>query len=285
VAAHAGSHRAGCGTGRAPDAPGGRPFALNPTYLSLSELPLAARLERLRDPAVRRRILDEKPQSDLPIVAFISSSFHKLFPLGDPPDYEPAADRSVKAIAEREGRDPREVAYDLLLERDGRELLYFPLLNYADFDFEPIREMLLHPNTVLGLSDGGAHCGIICDASMPTFMLSHWVRDRRRGERLPLEWVVANQTRRTAELFGLEDRGQIAPGMLADLNLIDLENLGIAAPEMVFDLPADGRRLIQRAEGYRATLKSGEVTFEDGEATDALPGRLVRGAQPPPATD
>ncbi|MEN8182938.1 MAG: amidohydrolase family protein [Myxococcota bacterium] len=259
-----------------------QPFAYHPTYKTLAALPLAERVARLRDPEVRRRILAEKAQTDLPIVAFITQAFHKIFPLGDPPDYEPAPEKSVAAIAKREGRSPEEVTYDLLLGREGHELLYFPLLNYAQFDFEPIREMLLHPQTVLGLSDGGAHCGIICDASMPTFMLTHWARDRKRGERLPLPWVVANQTRRTAELYGLGDRGLLAPGMQADVNVIDFEGLGIESPRMVFDLPAEGRRLIQAARGYRATVASGQVTFLDGEATGSLPGRLLRGARPAP---
>jgi N-acyl-D-aspartate/D-glutamate deacylase len=173
------------------------------------------------------------------------------------------------------------VAYDLLLQREGKELLYFPLLNYADGDFAPIREMLLHPEAVLGLSDGGAHCGIICDASMPTFMLTHWVRDRSRGERLPLEHVVRMQTANTAALFGLADRGRLAPGLRADVNLVDLANLRLDAPRMVFDLPASGRRLVQRAHGYRMTIQSGEPIYEDGEPTGALPGQLVRGAQAP----
>jgi N-acyl-D-aspartate/D-glutamate deacylase len=255
------------------------PFAYHPTYKALADLPLAERVDRLRDPEVRRRILGEQAETDLPIVAFIAQSFHKLFPLGDPPDYEPLPETSVAAMAEREGRSPEEVTYDMLLAREGRELLYFPLLNYAGGDFESIREMLLHPQTVLGLSDGGAHCGIICDASMPTFMLTHWARDRKRGKGLPLEWVVASQTRCTAELYGLEDRGLLAPGMKGDVNLIDFDGLGMGAPQVVFDLPAKGRRLIQKAQGYRATVASGEVTFENGEPTGAMPGRLVRGPQ------
>jgi N-acyl-D-aspartate/D-glutamate deacylase len=255
------------------------PFAFHPTYRELAALPLAERVRRLREPAIRARIVGEKSEGVPPIVAFIAGSFHKLFPLGDPPDYEPAPERSVKAMAERGGARPEEVAYDLLLEREGRELLYFPLLNYANFDFEPIREMLLHPRTVLGLSDGGAHCGIICDASLPTFMLTHWTRDRKRGEKLPLEAVVAGQTRRTAELYGLADRGQLAPGQLADVNVIDHDALRLSPPRMVFDLPANGRRLVQEAHGYVATLKCGEPIFEHGEPTGALPGKLVRGAR------
>ena len=259
------------------------PFVEHPSYRAIAELPFDERLARLRDPELRRRILTEEVTYSEPLVAFITSSFHKLFPLGDPPDYEPAPEQSVQAIAAREGRPANEVAYDLLLQREGCELLYFPLFNYSAGDLEATREMLLHPRAALGLGDGGAHCGVICDASTPTYMLTHWVRDRSRGERLPLEWVVKRQTRDTAELYGLRDRGSLEPGMKADLNLIDLANLRLRAPQMAFDLPARGRRLIQRAEGYRATLVSGEVVFENGEATGVLPGRLVRGAQAGPA--
>ncbi|HWP66373.1 MAG TPA: amidohydrolase family protein [Candidatus Limnocylindria bacterium] len=259
------------------------PFIFHPTYRELAALPLAERVARLRDPDVRRRITSEQPAFADPLAAFVCTVFHKIFPLGDPPDYEPPAERSVAAIAEREGRTPQEVAYDLMLQRDGRELLYLPLLNYAGFDFEPIRAMLEHPNTVLSLSDGGAHCGLICDASTPTLLLTHWVRGRTRGPRLPLERVVRRQTLETATLYGLDDRGLLAPGRLADVNVVDLAALRLAPPQMVFDLPAGGRRLVQKASGYRYTVKRGAVTFEDGEPTGALPGRLVRGPQAVPA--
>jgi N-acyl-D-aspartate/D-glutamate deacylase len=158
-------------------------------------------------------------------------------------------------------------------------MLYFPVLNYADFDFAPIHEMLRHPDTVVSLSDGGAHCGVICDASAPTMLLTHWVRGRTRGPRLPLEYAVKRQTSETAALYGLGDRGVLAPGKRADVNVIDFERLALTAPEIVFDLPAGGRRLIQKAEGYLATVKSGEVTFEGGEPTGAMPGRLLRGGE------
>jgi N-acyl-D-amino-acid deacylase len=258
------------------------PFSSYASYQSIAHLPLAERVRQMRDPETRRRILGEQVQFPNALAAYVAQAFHKLFPLGDPPDYEPDPEQSVAAIARRTGKSPEEVAYDLLLERDGHALLYFPILNYSDFDFEPIREMLVHPQAVIGLGDGGAHCGLICDAGTPTFLLTHWVRDRTRGPRLPLEYVVQRQTRHTAMLYELADRGLLAPGMKADVNVIDLDALALAPPEMVFDLPAGGRRLVQRARGYRLTVKGGEVTFEHGEPTGALPGRLVRGRQPSP---
>jgi N-acyl-D-aspartate/D-glutamate deacylase len=260
----------------------GHPFATYRAYREIGRLPLAERVARMRQPEVRARILGETPHFDDPLVAYVHTAFHKLFPLGDPPCYEPARDRSVAAIAAREGRTPHEVVYDLLLQRDGRELLYLPILNYAGFDLEPVREMLLHPHTVVSLGDGGAHCGLICDASAPTFLLTHWVRDRERGARLPLEHVVHRQTLHTARLYGLHDRGVLAPGYLADVNVIDFDGLRIAPPEMVWDLPAGGRRLIQKATGYRLTLKRGTMTLDHDTSTGCLPGRLVRGPQPAP---
>ena len=203
----------------------------------------------------------------------------RTFLLGDPPDYEPGPEASIAAVAAANGRSILEVALDAMLANDGQGLLYLPILNYSDGHSEPTREMILHPAAVLGLADGGAHVATICDASMPTWMLTHWVRDRTRGERLPLELVVERQTRGTAELYGLGDRGVLAPGYLADVNVIDFDNLRLHGPEVRHDLPAGGRRIVQRADGYLATVKSGAVTFRDGQATGEHPGVLLRGAR------
>jgi N-acyl-D-aspartate/D-glutamate deacylase len=253
------------------------PFATSPHYAKIASLPLAERVAKLRDPELRRAIVSEERSDGLSAMA----SFDKLFRLGDPPDYEPSPDQSVAAEAKRQGKTPAEHAYDLLLEDDGRALLYRPFLNYADHDLEAIREMLAHEHTVPGLGDAGAHCGMICDGSFPTFLLSHWGRERTRGEKLPLEALVKSQSRDTARLVGLDDRGTLEPGMKADVNLIDFDRVGMNQPEIVYDLPAGGKRLLQRATGYATTIQSGEVTFEDGEATGALPGKLVRGPQTP----
>ncbi len=258
------------------------PFITHRAYRAIADLPLPERVAALRTPEVRDAILSERVERS-GFGAFLLSSFHKLFPLGDPPDYEPAPDQSVAAIAVREGRTPEEVTYDLMLGRDGHELLYFPLLGYSHGDFDAMREMLDRDDTVLGLGDGGAHCGILCDASLPSYMLTHWARDRGRGERFDLERVVAMQTSRTAALYGFADRGVVAPGFRADLNVIDLDGLRIAPPEMVHDLPAGGRRLIQRASGYGATVVAGVPVRIDDESTGARPGALIRGAQPSPA--
>ncbi|HKE76751.1 MAG TPA: amidohydrolase family protein, partial [Acidimicrobiales bacterium] len=218
------------------------PFVFHETWQALAGLAPDERRARLADPEVRAAMLAEKPQVE-GLAAYLTSSFHKLFPLGDPPEYEPAPDTSVAAIAAREGRDPVEVAYDLLSADGGRGLLYLPILGYAHGDFGALHEMLVHPGTVLGLGDGGAHCGLLCDASLPTYMISHWVQGRDRGERLGLEQAIHMQTRATAALYGFDDRGLLAPGYLADVNVIDLDALAIDAPEIVYDLPAGGRRL------------------------------------------
>jgi N-acyl-D-aspartate/D-glutamate deacylase len=209
----------------------------------------------------------------------MEKAYARTFLLGDPPDYEPGPERSLSGLAEAQGVSPLEVAYDAMLAGGGQGLLYLPILNYATGDLDHVREMLLHPRGAIGLSDGGAHTGTICDASMPTFMLTHWTRDRSRGETLPLEYVVKKQTHDTARLFGLGDRGTVEPGMLGDLNLIDYEGLSLGAPYVQADLPAGGRRLLQKASGYRCTIKKGTVTFEDGEPTGATPGRLLRGGR------
>ena len=258
------------------------PFSFRPTYRKLEELDLPERMVRLRDPEIRRRILAEKSEDVDPrialVIGLIENGLHKIFSLGDPPDYEPPPERSIRAIAEQEGRDPFEVLYDAMLELDGCQLLMLTLLGYSDGDLEAVREMLESPHSAFGLGDGGAHCGAICDASMTTSLLSHWARDRVRGPKLPLEWVVRKMTKETADLYGLEDRGVVSVGRKADLNIIDLDRLGLALPELVADLPAGAKRLIQRAHGYDATIVSGQVTLRDGEHTGALPGRLVRGA-------
>ena len=259
------------------------PFSNKPSYRSIANLPLPERVAKLRDPEVRRRILDEESLQIDPRVAVIQSiienGFHKIFPLGEPPDYEPPPEASIAARAEREGSDPREVLYDAMLELDGRQLLMLSIIGYSDGNLEAVREMLIHEHSAFGLGDGGAHCGAICDASMTTSMISLWTRDRRRGPKLPLEQVVKKMTLDTAELYGLRDRGLLAPGKKADLNVIDYEQLDLALPELVHDLPAGARRLVQRARGYDATVVSGTVTWRNGEHTGALPGRLIRGAQ------
>jgi N-acyl-D-aspartate/D-glutamate deacylase len=208
--------------------------------------------------------------------------FDRMFHLGDPPNYEPTPESSLAAEARRRGVSPEALAYDLLLERDGRNTLYLAVTNYALGSLETCLAMMRHEGSLLGLGDGGAHCGTICDGSYPTFMLTHWGRDRTRGERLPLPWIVKALTRDTAEAIGLRDRGLVAPGYKADLNVFALERLRLHAPEVAHDLPTGGRRLIQRADGYAATIVSGIVVHRDGTPTGALPGRLVRGPQTTP---
>jgi N-acyl-D-amino-acid deacylase len=264
------------------------PFIHHRSFEALAALPFEERIASLRTHEVRDAILAEGAGHAVDMLggglsAFVMASMGKLFPLGEPPDYEPAPETSVAAIAQREGREPLAVAYDLMLERDGHALLYVPILGYSGGGLAATREMLDHPATVLGLGDGGAHCGVLCDASLPTFMLTHWARDRTRGERLPVEKVVNLQTRRTAELYGFRDRGLLQPGMVGDVNVIDFDGLELRSPEMAYDLPAGGKRLIQRAHGYVATVKSGAVVRDHDEATGERPGVLVRGPQPDPA--
>jgi N-acyl-D-amino-acid deacylase len=256
------------------------PFTVRPSYREIMGLPIPEQLKRLRDPALRRKILDEKPsQEEVSKLAqfrqLITTRWDKFFIMGDPPDYEPADEMSVATIAAREGRPPDEVAYDYLTGAENR-YLFFPVVNYVSGDHAAIREMLVDSATLLGLSDGGAHCASIVDAGVPTYMLMHWGRDRQRGPRLPLELLVKRQTSETAQFFGLHDRGRLTPGMRADINLINFEGLRLYQPQLVNDLPAGGRRFVQRVDGYEATLVAGTPTFERGEHTGAMPGHLVR---------
>ena len=252
------------------------PFSTHPSYRAVERLPLAERVAYLARPEVRAALVAEAPATDNVIALALMQRWDQIFPLGDPPDYEPPRSASVAGVAERERRDPQEVTLDWLLERDGTALLFAPLATYMDHDHEVVREMMTHPHTVLGLSDGGAHCGLICDVSMPTYLLTHWVNGRERGPRIGLEHAVSLQTSRTAAAYGFSDRGVLRPGMRADINLIDLEGMHLRAPEMVFDLPAGGRRLIQKADGYVATLLAGQVTMEHGDMTGTRSGGLVR---------
>jgi N-acyl-D-aspartate/D-glutamate deacylase len=254
------------------------PLNFAPSWSELGLLPLAEQVARLRDGSVRARLLaDMAALADDPIInGFMHPS--RIFPLGDPPDYEPSAADSVAAVAAREGRSPWEVLYDSLLRDEGRELHYAPLLNYSDGTLDATLEMLTHPTSVFGLGDGGAHAGQTCDASTTTFLLSYWARDRV-GEKLSVEDAVRMLTSETADLFGLRDRGRLVPGAKADLNVIDFERLHLRRPELVADLPGDATRLIQRSEGYVATVNRGVQTFDRGVDTGARPGELVRGAR------
>ena len=249
------------------------PFCSHPTYQGLAKLPRAERMARLRDPAVRAQLLGEKPN---PALAGLVFTFEKVFRLGEKPNYEPSADESLAAEASRRGVAPAALAYEWLLESDGKALLYRPLLNYANNNLDATHEMLQHPYVVPGLGDGGAHVGLISDGSFPTFLMSHWAKDRTRGPRLALEKLVKAQSADTAALVGMTDRGRIAVGMKADLNLIDWDKLGVAHPEIAYDLPTGGKRLVQRAHGYVATICAGAMTFQHGESTGELPGKLVR---------
>jgi N-acyl-D-aspartate/D-glutamate deacylase len=254
------------------------PFQTHPSYRAIAQLPLKERLQLLRQPAVRAAILNETPNStDDPL--FFRPNYDKMYLLGDPPDYEQPPENALGAQARRRGQRPEELAYDAMLSDEGRGMLYVPFLNYADGNLDATREMLSDPRCVPGLSDGGAHCGIICDASFPTYLLTHWTRDRSRGEKLSIPFVVAAQSRRTAESVGLHDRGVIASGYKADVNVIDYDRLHLHPPKVHYDLPVGGRRLLQQVDGYDATIVSGVVTQRGGKPTGARPGRLVRGAQ------
>lgn len=236
--------------------------------------------EELKKPEIKEMMMAELPAARQDI-EFLG--LDRVFILEEPLNYEPEQKNSVAAMAETQDRDPFELFYDLMLEEGGKRFFFAPMMNYTDFNYEDVRTMITHPRSVMGLDDAGAHCGVICDASMPTFMLTHWARDRNRGERLPLEFVVKKMTSDTANLYGLHDRGVIRIGMKADLNLIDFENLKVDLPELAHDLPANGRRLIQKSKGYVATIVSGTVIMQNGEDTGNRPGSLIRGKQLAPS--
>ncbi|HVY17226.1 MAG TPA: amidohydrolase family protein [Rhodopila sp.] len=258
------------------------PFSIRPSYQALLKLPVAERMQRLQDPAFRQTVLNEAPSPALlnrlsQFRQHITTRWHRMFPMENPPNYEPEDKDSIAAIAKREGRTPDEVAYDYLAASADR-FLFFPVTGYNEDNLDVAYTMLTDEGTLLGLSDGGAHCSSIIDASMPSWMLMHWGRDRTRGPRIPVETLVKRQTSETADFFGFHDRGRLEAGKKADINVIDYQNLHLHIPEVRYDLPMNGRRLLQRVDGYRHTLVSGVPTFEDGVYTGATPGKLVRAA-------
>ena len=257
------------------------PFALHPSFRPLADLPLAEKVAALRDPALRARLLAEAADDANPFFMQIVAASTATYEMGNPPVYDPQPENRLDKIAEREGRTAAEVAYDLLLKDDGRNILFLPGANYRDGSLDAAREMCTHPDTIIGLGDGGAHYGLICDASFTTFYLTHHVRDAAPDKAVPLPSAIRSLTDIPARAVGLNDRGRLAVGFKADVNVIDLPRLVLHAPTMARDLPAGGKRLRQLADGYAVTVKSGVVTYRDGVASGALPGRLVRGAQSP----
>jgi len=255
------------------------PFSGRPGYKKIAQLPFAERMRHLHDPAFRTALLAEAFEGDGRAQRI--QRWDRMFPLGDPPNYEPTPDDSIAAMAARAGCSPDELAYDLLMQRDGRGILYLPVTNYAAGNLDVVREMIAHPDTLIGLGDGGAHVGVMCDATATSYTLTHWTRDRRRGALFPVAWAVKRLTSDNAAEIGLHDRGALRVGMKADLNVIDYDRLMLRPPQIAYDLPAGGKRLVQRTEGIDATVVSGTVVYRDGEATGALPGRLVRGPQAP----
>ena len=260
------------------------PFLLHAGWSRLSALPLEERKAAIATADVRSEFLNDPVDLSrlTGVLGMVTHGFDQMYPLGDPPDYEPSPEQSVAAIADRTGRSPHEVIYEVMASDDASGILYLPMLGYTDGNLDATAELMRHPHSVYGLADGGAHCGVVSDASIPTFLLTHWARDRTRGDRIPIEELVHNQTERTARCYGLHDRGVIAPGMKADVNVIDFERLKIHAPRLVYDLPAGGKRYVQDISGYESTICSGQVIYRNGEPTGRLPGRLIRGAQAAP---
>ena len=261
------------------------PFAFRPSWMAIKDLPWEAQKAKLLDPAFKAQLLAEpNDYTDAPkdiggVVMVISQGWAMQYEMDPDFDYEPGPDASINARAAAAGVSPQEYAYDLLCRDDAKGFIYLPILNYADGNLDFLHPLQQADDTVNSLSDGSAHCGTICDAASPTFMLEHWVKSRKRGARIGLEQAIKRQCRDTALLYGLEDRGVIAPGYLADLNVIDMERLKLGKPWLAFDLPAGGKRLLQRADGYVATIKSGAVTFRGGQWTGATPGGVIRGPQ------
>ena len=257
------------------------PFRFRPAWLEIADLAWDAQLARLKDPAFRQRMITEEnqfPDSDLVDLLRVAGGWFMQFEMGPDFNYEPTQADTVLARAAAAGVSGEEYAYDMLMKDHGKGFIYFPVLNYRDGNLDFLEDLQVASDTVNSLSDGGAHCGTICDAASPTFMLQHWVRDRK-GNRITLENAVKRQCRDTALLYGLDDRGLIAPGYLADINVIDMDKISLGKPWLAFDLPAGGKRLLQRADGYVCTIKSGQVTFRDGQYLGVHPGRLVRGPQ------
>jgi N-acyl-D-aspartate/D-glutamate deacylase len=257
------------------------PFAARPSFAALSKLSDAERLAKLRDPAVRAQILSEEPSEALlaiqpPLQRPLASRWERIYVLGDPPDYEPDQSRSIEGLAAQTNKTPAEWCYDYLTGENGDRMLFYPTTNYVHGDHGVVHDMLADKDTILGLGDGGAHVGLICDSSLPSFMLTHWARDRHRGPRFSTEFMVKRLTSEVADFFGFKDRGRLEVGKKADVNVVDIDTLRLHHPELRNDLPAGGKRLVQRVDGYTATIVSGTPIFENGEDTGARPGRLVR---------
>ena len=277
------------------------PFIQYPAYKEIADLPLDQKFEVMKDPDFKKKLLSQQPDfkseieiqlaknpnnktreeiaKDVELPTKLTSNYETQFILGTPPNYEPGKEDSIAAIATNRGTSELEVMYDEMIKNNGTNLIYAAFTPYENYKLDFVEQAYGLKSSVAGGSDGGAHCGLICDASMPTTNLSHWARDREAGKKLPLEMLIRKQTKDTAETFGLFDRGEIKPGMLADINIIDFEQLNVSHPKMIHDLPLGGRRLVQDATGYVATIKSGEIISENGKATGALPGNLIRGKQ------
>ncbi|MDC0141511.1 amidohydrolase family protein [Gammaproteobacteria bacterium] len=255
------------------------PFRFHPSYMEIADLSLEERVKIMNTSQFKEKLLKENAVSINPLVDEIVNAYGKMFKLGEPANYEPDPKTSFHSLANLSNMTAEEIAYDAMLEKEGKALIYHPLFNYQTGDLSLVEKMLKHPYTIAGLGDAGAHCGAISDASFPTTLVQHWSRDRDRGEKLPLETVIKMQTSETASLLGINDRGIIEEGYKADINVIDYEGLTLHEPEIINDLPAGGRRLVQKASGYDYTIVSGEIAFIKGEATGELNGKLIRNSQ------